>query len=63
MNDPTYVRADIQANPIWNLAWALSEIMNDDAPIGWGKYIFVAECLLKRYEIKENALQLKNGRG
>jgi hypothetical protein len=26
--------------------------MNDSAPMGWGKYIFVAEFLLTNYDIK-----------
>jgi hypothetical protein len=50
--DPTYVRAEIEANPVWELAYTLSEIMNDDAPMGWCKYIFPAECLLAAYDIK-----------
>lgn len=52
MNDPTYDNEQINANPIWQLAFSLSEIMNDDAPIGWGKYIHTARCLLNNYEIK-----------
>jgi hypothetical protein len=52
MSDPTYVKDVIQANPIWELAFSLSEIMNDNAPIGWSKYIFPAECLLAHYEMK-----------
>jgi hypothetical protein len=52
MRDPTYVKADIEANPVWDLAFVLSEILNDGAPIGWSKYISTAECLLAHYEIK-----------
>jgi hypothetical protein len=52
MNDPTYVKTEINANPAWSLAFVMSEIMNDNAPIGWGEYIFAAKCLLSRYEIK-----------
>lgn len=52
MADPTYVRAEIDANPAWQLAFSLSEIQNDNAPLGWGRYILVAECLLAIYEIK-----------
>jgi hypothetical protein len=51
MNDPTYVKTEIEANPVWELAWTLSEIMNDGAPIGWSKYIFAAECLLHNYTV------------
>jgi hypothetical protein len=52
MADPTYVRSEIDANPVWELAFVLSEIQNDGAPIGWGKYIGVARCLLDSYDIK-----------
>lgn len=55
MNDPTYVKAEIEKNPVWELAFTLSEIMNDTAPIGWGKYIFTAECVLKNYDVKKKA--------
>lgn len=37
--DPTYVRAEIEDNPIWRRAFQLSELENDNAPIGWGAYI------------------------
>lgn len=49
--DITYVQAEIRANPVWELAFTLSEIMNDNAPIGWTKYVPVAESLLAHYEI------------
>lgn len=55
MPDPTYDRSEIDANPVWELAFALSEIRNDNAPIGWSKYIVTAECLLANYEIKRKA--------
>jgi hypothetical protein len=55
MSDPTYNRDKIDANPVWQLAFSLSEIMNDGASIGWGKYIHVAECLLANYDIKRKA--------
>ena len=47
MGDPTYIKSEIEANPAWHLAWVISEIQNDNAPIGWSKYIWLAECLLK----------------
>lgn len=53
--DHTYDKATINANPVWQLAFSLSEIMNDGAPIGWGQYIYAAECLLANYEIKRKA--------
>jgi hypothetical protein len=49
--DPTYVKEVIDRNPVWKLAFVLSEIQNDNAPIGWGKYIRVAECLLRFFTI------------
>lgn len=52
MNDPTYSTDAINANPVWQLAFSLSEIQNDAAPLGWSKYIWVAECLLANYEVK-----------
>jgi len=54
-NDPTYVREDIDANPEWQLAFSLSEIQNDNAPLGWGRYIWVAQCLLANYDIKRKS--------
>ncbi len=50
--DPTYVKEDIKANPVWHLAWVLSEIQNDRAPIGWGRYISTAKSLLSTFDIK-----------
>ena len=55
MTDPTYNKEQIDANPAWQLAFSISEIQNDGAPIGWGKYIYVAECLLANYEIRRKA--------
>lgn len=55
MADPTYVRSEIDAKPEWELAFALSEIMNDNAPIGWGEFIFAAKCLLANYNIERKA--------
>ncbi len=52
MSDPTYVRDEIDANPEWELAFTLSEIENDNAPIGWSRYISTAKNLLANYEIK-----------
>jgi hypothetical protein len=52
MPDPTYVRSEIDANPEWELAFTISEIENDNAPIGWGRYITKARNLLAIYNIK-----------
>ena len=51
MTDPTYVKEEIAHNPAWALAFSLSEIMNDTAPIGWSKYIWIAECLLANFNV------------
>ena len=52
MSDPTYVKEEIDANPEWKLAFLLSEIMNDGAPLGWSKYIWIAKCLLDNCRIE-----------
>jgi hypothetical protein len=48
---PNYDQTEIESNPTWHLAWVLSELLNDNAPIGWQKYIWVAECLLATFDI------------
>lgn len=47
MSDPTYDRQEIDKNPIWRAAFIISECLNDAAPLGWGRYIFVADALAK----------------
>lgn len=51
MGDPTYIQEEIEANPVWHLAWSLSEIENANAPIGWSKYCHTAQCLLNNWDI------------
>lgn len=53
MADPTYRMDEINANPVWKLAFTISEIENDFAPIGWGDRIYLAETLMRLYEITE----------
>lgn len=55
MDDPTYEQDRIDANPIWQLAWTIGQILDDEAPIGWYKHIGLARCLLDNYEIKPKA--------
>ncbi len=43
MSDPTYDRGRIEADPVWRIAFLLSECLNDGAPIGWGRYIWIAK--------------------
>jgi len=52
MNDPTYVKSEINDNPVWELAFTISEIQNDNAPIGWSDYTWLAEMLLSQYDIE-----------
>jgi hypothetical protein len=51
VNDPTYVKEEIEANPVWYLAWVLSEVQNDRAPLGWSEWVYTAECLLAHFTI------------
>ena len=46
MEDPTYVQSVIQDNPVWKLAFELSELYNDNAPIGWSLYIDAAKHII-----------------
>lgn len=52
MSDPTYERDKIDADPVWRLAYDLSEIDNDNSPIGWYKYVSMARCLLDNYTME-----------
>lgn len=52
MTDPTYVQELININPVWKLAFFMSEIDNDNAPIGWGKYIILARAILEKYKLE-----------
>lgn len=51
MNDPTYIKAEIEANLLWHLAWVMSELRNDSAPIGWSRYLPDAEELCHVFKI------------
>lgn len=51
MNDPTYVQDEINAKPNWTLAFRLSEVHNDNAPIGWSNYIGLASWLLSNFDM------------
>jgi len=53
MNDPTYIKTEIEANSVWKLAFRISEFDNDNAPIGWGKYIPLARWLIANYMMTE----------
>lgn len=52
MDDPTYDRKVINCNPVWDLAYFMSEAMNDNAPIGWSRYICTAKYILDHFDVK-----------
>jgi len=54
--DPTYAKEEIEAKPEWELAFAISEIQNDRAPLGWSNYVSLAKSLLARYRIERKSL-------
>lgn len=51
MIDPTYNISDIKKNPLWYTAWIISECLNDNAPLGWSKYIWIAEEINKHIKL------------
>ena len=52
MNDPTYIMEEIKANLVWYIAWILSEHYNDNAPLGWSKYIPAANSIVSTFDVK-----------
>ena len=61
MPDPTYVKSEIDAHPTWALAFRMSEVNNDNAPIGWSEYIPLASWLLWNFDMTPAVSQ--RGRG
>jgi len=57
MPDPTYDKELIDANPVWKLAFLMSETDNDNAPIGWSAYIRIANGLTLA---KEKTIEILN---
>ena len=51
--DPTYDKERIEANPVWDIAFFLSEWFNDNAPLNWSYYIPAAEGLVQRYKVEK----------
>lgn len=47
MSDPTYDTNVINADPVWKLAFELSEQENDNAPLGWSKFIPRAKKIIE----------------
>ena len=40
------------------IAWALCQIIDDDAPLRWSRYRFAAGCIAKNKELMTNLLEL-----
>lgn len=51
MRDPTYVKDEIDANITWKLAYQIGEHENDTQPLGWGKYIPLAESIIAEFDV------------
>ena len=60
MIDPTYIKEKIDRNPVWKLAFQLSEIDNDNAPIRWSRYIPMAQYVIENYASKEKVEELES---
>lgn len=41
------------------IAWALCQIIDDDAPLHWTRYRFVAECIAKNPELMADLRELE----
>ena len=39
------------ANAKDRIAWALCQIIDDDAPLRWTRYRFAAECIARNHEV------------
>ena len=42
------------------VAWALCQIIDDDAPLRWTRYRFAAECIAKNPEVMEDLQELRD---
>ena len=40
------------------IAWALCQIIDDDAPMQWTRYRFAAECIAKNQEVMADLIEL-----
>ena len=52
------------ASPSDRVAWALCQIIDDDAPMHWTRYRFVAKCIASNKELMADLQEIgaKNGR-
>lgn len=52
-SDFTYVKEEIESKREWSLAFRLSEVHNDNAPIGWTHYIGLATWLFANFNMTD----------
>lgn len=57
MMDATYDRKEIDSDPISKRAFQISEKENDNAPIGWSKYIPRAKIEIENLEVENKKLR------
>jgi len=50
-----YEQDKINSNPKLELAWSISQILDDNAPINWWKHKSLATCLLANYKIEKKS--------
>lgn len=48
------------ANTTDRIAWALCQIIDDDAPMRWTRYRFTAECIAMSPELMADLQELKS---
>lgn len=48
------------ANTCDRIAWALCQIIDDDAPMHWTRYRFAAECIARNPEVMRDLQALAN---
>jgi hypothetical protein len=53
VEDPTYNKEKIDQDPVWKLAFWMSEIDNDNAPIGWSRYTILSRAILNKFNLEE----------
>lgn len=46
MSDPTYDPEVLRTNGVWQIAFVISEMVNDAAPVGWSRFIPLANQVL-----------------
>ena len=47
------------ANNTDKVAWALCQIIDDDAPLRWTRYRFAAQCIAQNNEVMEDLKRLQ----